>query len=64
MINQPATEPTLPEHSEIVECQSAPAFLCRAAAPFNTSLEPTGVGAVSSVARFTSQVAGGSVLGR
>jgi hypothetical protein len=30
----------------------------------NTSLEPTGVGAVSSAARFTSQVAGGSVLGR
>jgi hypothetical protein len=30
----------------------------------NTSLEPTGVGAVSSAARFTSQFAGGSVLGR
>ena len=28
------------------------------------SLEPTGVGAVSSAARFTSRVAGGSVLGR
>ena len=30
----------------------------------NTSLEPTGVGAGSSAARFTSRVAGGSVLGR
>jgi hypothetical protein len=30
----------------------------------NTSLEPTGVGALGSAARFTSQVAGGSVLGR
>ena len=28
------------------------------------SLEPTGVGAGSSAARFTSRVAGGSVLGR
>ena len=28
------------------------------------SLEPTGVGAVSSAARFASRVAGGSVLGR
>ena len=28
------------------------------------SLEPTGVGVVSSAARFTSRVAGGSVLGR
>jgi hypothetical protein len=30
----------------------------------NTSLEPTGVGAVSSAARFTPRAAGGSVLGR
>ena len=30
----------------------------------NTSLEPTGVGAGSSASRSTSQVAGGSVLGR
>ena len=30
----------------------------------NKSLEPTGVGAGSSAARFTSRFAGGSVLGR
>jgi len=39
-------------------------FHLRATGRFNTSLEPTGVGAVSSAARSKSQVAGGSVLGR
>jgi hypothetical protein len=58
----PVPEPSAPL-LVLLGCGVAICF-CTRRQPPNTSLEPTGVGAVSSAARFTSRAAGGSVLGR